>query len=118
MPSPCPECGFDARTVSPADAAVALRSFPRRYHALLALPADNEVEDPVRRPGAGGWSAVAHAWWAALSCDAITEALHQVLVHDHPDISAPSVDPAAAPAVDEPNTEVLDRLTRAATGLA
>src|SRR5581483_2701076 len=87
--SPCPECGFDARSVIPADAAVALRSFPRRYRSLLTVPAEDEVEDPLRRPGPDGWSAIAHAWWAALAFDAITEALHQVIVRDHPDISAP-----------------------------
>ena len=116
--SSCPVCGFDPRSVSPADAAVALRSFSRRYRSLLTVPAENEAEDPVRRPGPDGWSAVAHAWWAALSFDAISEALHQVLVHDRPDISVPSVDPGSAPTVDESNAAVLDRLTRAATGLA
>src|SRR5436305_3888186 len=114
----CPECGFDDHSLSPADAAVALRSFPRRYRTLLSLPADNEHKDPVRRAGADGWSAIAHGWWAALAFDAVTEALHQVLVHDHPDVSAPGLKPASPPPVDEPNEAVLDRLTRAAEGLA
>jgi hypothetical protein len=118
MTSPCPDCGFDAASVSPADAAVALRSFPRRYRSLLAIASEDEVDDPLRRPGPSGWSAVAHAWWAALSFDAIAEALHQVLVHDRPDISAPDIEPGSPPSVDEPNAAVLDRLTRAATGLA
>jgi hypothetical protein len=117
MPSPCPECGFDDHAVSPADAAVALRSFPRRYRTLFAVPAEDKGEDPVRRPGAGGWSALSHAAWAALAFDAVAEALHQVLVHDHPDISVPSVDPAP-PAVDQPPAAVLDRLARAAEMLA
>ncbi len=117
MTTPCPECGFDG-SVSPSDAAVALRSFPRRYRAVLTLPDDNEAFDPLRRPGADGWSAVAHAWWAALAFDAATEALHQVLIHDHPDVSEPAIMPASPPPVDDPNDAVLDRLTRAAEGLA
>ena len=118
MSSPCPDCGFDAGSVSPSDAAVALRSYPRRYRSLLTLPDENEAFDPLRRAGADGWSAVAHAWWAALSFDAVTEALHQVLIHDHPDVSEPPITPASPPPVDEPNDAVLDRLTRAADGLA
>jgi hypothetical protein len=118
MTSPCPECGFDGHSVSPADAAVALRSFPRRFRSLLTIPSENEVEDPVRRPGADGWSAVAHAWWATVAFDAVNEALHQVLVRDHPDVSVPDVDPGSPPPVDEPNTAVLDRLGWSAQALA
>ncbi|MDQ1397175.1 MAG: hypothetical protein QOG64_2434 [Acidimicrobiaceae bacterium] len=117
MPSPCPDCGFDDHAVSPADAAVALRSFPRRYRSLFAVPAEDMGEDPVRRAGTTGWSALAHATWAGLSFDAVAEALHQVLVHDHPDISVPSLDPPAPP-VDQPTAAVLDRLARAAEMLA
>ena len=121
MSDPCPVCGFEGRTVSPADAAVALRSYPRRYRALLTQPMEDEgdrPDDPARRPGSSGWSAVAHAHWAAMAFDAVSEALHQVLIHDHPDVSAPTVDPPDPPPVDEPTPVGLDRLTVAAESLA
>src|SRR5437764_7788867 len=113
MTAPCPVCGFDARSVSPADAAVALRSFPRRYGSLLTQPMEDEGDRPddvVRRPGPSGWSAVAHAHWAGMAFDAVGEALHQVLIHDGPDVSVPAVEPPAPPPVDESTPDVLHRL--------
>ena len=41
----CPECGLDYDTVSPEDAAVAVRSFPRRYREAMA----GIDEDVLRR---------------------------------------------------------------------
>jgi hypothetical protein len=52
----CPECGLDYDTVSRADSAVAVRSFPRRFREALA-----EVDDPAllrRRPAPDVWSAL------------------------------------------------------------
>jgi hypothetical protein len=113
-------CGFDGSTVSPADAAVALRSYLRRYRSVVARPKDQEFDagDPALRPGASGWSAAAHALWATMGINAATEALHQVLVHDNPDISVPSLDPASPPPVDEDTEAILDRLSLAAESLA
>jgi hypothetical protein len=52
------------RSLSPADAAVAVRSFPRRFRAVLARPADEEERwDPdeiARRVGPDGSSAADH----------------------------------------------------------
>src|SRR4051812_45239760 len=109
MATPCPVCGFDDRTVSLADAAVALRSYPRRYRTVLARPKDQgfDADDPALRPGADGWSAAAHARWATRGFNAVGEALHQVLVHDHPDISVPSIEPPQPPDVDEDTVAVL-----------
>ena len=120
MSAPCPVCGFDGNTVSPADAAVALRSYLRRYKSVLARPKDQELDadDPALRPGDDGWSATAHALWATIGINAVNEALHQVFIHDHPDISVPSIDPAAPPPVDEDTVAILDRLSLAAEGLA
>jgi len=46
---------FDTSKVSPSDAAVTLRSFPRRFRAVLTLPEDEQRPDDVvhRRPTAG-----------------------------------------------------------------
>jgi hypothetical protein len=39
----CPTCGFDPTALVPSDAAVAARSFPRRYRAALEPVDDEEV---------------------------------------------------------------------------
>src|SRR5256885_142545 len=50
---------FTAVDVSPSDAVVALRSFPRRYAEVLARPDDDDLpDDPAkRRPTPDQWSA-------------------------------------------------------------
>ena len=56
----CAKCGFDARTVSPADAIAAIRSFPRRYRrALQEALLDLDYGDRIiaTRPS-GMWSAL------------------------------------------------------------
>jgi hypothetical protein len=67
----CPECGIDYDTISPADAAVAVRGFPRRFAEQLHR---SEGDDAAlrRRPEPTVWSALeytAHvrdgfAWFA------------------------------------------------------
>ena len=49
----CEECGFEYASVSPADAAVALRSFGRRYRAPLTRFLDGE--DGETAPAGGGF---------------------------------------------------------------
>jgi hypothetical protein len=56
----CAACGFDPDDLRPADMAVAIRSFGRRYRAPFtrALPGE-DLDDVVRRsPGEGVWSAI------------------------------------------------------------
>jgi hypothetical protein len=53
----CTSCGFNPGSVSPSDAVVALRSFPRRYGALVAS-IDPDERDRLLR--AGSPSAVDH----------------------------------------------------------
>jgi len=74
----CAACGFHADTVTPSDAAVALRSYPRRFRAVLVRPDDEEGADVVRRPASDGWSALDHAAHAARSIEAATEALRKI----------------------------------------
>jgi len=74
---PCPQCGFDPPTVSPSDAAVALRSLPRRYRELV----DPDDPDPnIDVEARAATSAI-----AALGHD-----LEQVLVLDRPTLGPPS----------------------------
>lgn len=59
----CAECGFDPADLRPADTAVAVRSFARRYRVPLTrgLP-DEDLEEIVRwRPAPDVWSALEYA---------------------------------------------------------
>jgi hypothetical protein len=107
MPS-CPECGFEAATVSPGDAVVALRSYPRRYREV-AGPRPDEGDDTGRRR----WEAVmTEAGQAAGAIAALTEALRRVLIGDHPALDTPAAAPAGDPAT------ALDRLDAATAAAA
>ena len=116
MGTPCPLCGFDSRSVKPGDAAVALRSFPRRFRGLLVRPEEDEVEDPVRRAGSSGWSALAHAAYASDGIRAADEALRAAIIHDHPAVELPDLDPAVVTATGTVGAtlERLDAATKAA----
>lgn len=62
--------------MTPADASVALRSYPRRFRAVLVrLDDDDRADEVVRRPASDGWSALDHAAHAAVSFAAVAEAL-------------------------------------------
>ena len=52
--------GLDVSNLSPGDAAAALRSFPRRFSAALAL-VDEDDDSVLHRPGPDGMSAFEHA---------------------------------------------------------
>lgn len=112
----CPECGFDPSTVSPSDAAVAARSFPRRFRALLVRPDDEDPAIVHRRPAGGGPSAAGHALAAAAGMAAAAGALGRVLTADDPTVD---LDPGPPPAAGEPALDVvLDRVAVAAGVLA
>ncbi len=94
----CPTCGLDPATVSPTDAVVALRSYPRRYRALLVRPDDEEGADVVtRRPAADRWSALEHAAYVAQVFEAVADAIGALLVHDDPQVAVDPGAPRAAP---------------------
>lgn len=114
----CPECGFDPPTVSPSDAAVAARSFPRRYRALLVRPDDDDPEIVHRRPG-GEPSAAEHAAAGASGMAAAAEALRSIRTSDDAvvDLDEPSATPAASGG-STPLDTILDRLAAAAGALA
>jgi hypothetical protein len=120
MPDACPECGFDGRALSPADTAVALRSYPRRYRALLIPPDDDDhpTADPARRPGRSGWSAADHGAWAATAIAAVTAQLRNVLVRDRPAVEPPAIDPPRPPEATPAPAVVVDRLRAASDELA
>lgn len=114
---PCAGCGFDPSRVSPSDAAVAARSYPRRFRALLVRPDDEDPDVVHRLPPSGGPSAAGHALAAAAGLDAAATALARVRAADDP-----AVDPEPAPTAEAgagvPLEAVLERVAGAAGALA
>ncbi len=94
----CPECGLDYDTVSPGDALVAVRSFPRRYRALLTVLDPEEDGESVlrRRPAPGTWSAVEYTAHVADVLDELAAAIRRIVVVDHPTIHTADADQRAA----------------------
>lgn len=82
----CPDCGFVDSSVTPADAAVALRSYPRRFKAVLAAVDEDDIEHLLRR-APDGWSALDHAAHAAAAFTAVGEALRLTAIEDSPVIA-------------------------------
>jgi hypothetical protein len=114
---------FDTSRVSPSDAATALRSFPRRFAAILRPPDDADegrLDDVVhRRPADGGLSALEHAAWTATGIAQVAEAFRRVAIEDDPPIELPPID--VSPPVaggSEPLDTVLARLAAASDQMA
>jgi hypothetical protein len=87
----CPTCGYDTAGLTPPDAAVAVRSFPRRLRELLVAAEDDE-EGRSTRPGPDGWSAADHAAAAAAGLNQVAALLRQVSVSDDPVLQPPAPD--------------------------
>jgi hypothetical protein len=66
---PCPECGFDSRTVTGADVAESLRRNASAWPAVLA------TEHAAKRPRADKWSPVEYACHVRDVCRVYTERL-------------------------------------------
>ncbi len=112
---------FDTSKVSPSDAAVTLRSFPRRFRAVLTLPEDEQRPDDVvhRRPGAGGLSAVEHAAWTTSAIERVESEFRRVVREKDPVLDLPPVDVGPpVPGGEDPTDAVLARLETAAESLA
>lgn len=112
-PAPCAGCGFDARSVAPGDAAVALRSYPRRFRVLLTGLDEKDEVLSLERPAPDAWSAAEHAASAAAVFARATEALGRVTTTEAPAVSLDAGEPRAM-SVDD----VVGALTTAAEGLA
>ena len=110
----CSQCGFDDSSVTPADAAVALRSYPRRYRAVLVRPDDEDGAEVVLRPAEDGWSALDHAAHAATSLRTAAEALRLASIEEAPLVAlAPERKEAAGP-VDDVLADLADAAEAAA----
>lgn len=125
MSTPDPRPGLDLSRLSPGDAVVALRSYPRRYRALLTTFGDDErPDDLLNRPGIDGCSALVHAEGVAEALAVLAAALRSIVRDHRPVLAADAVDVLGAGAPLGDRTEhrdadaVLDRLSREAMALA
>lgn len=121
--SVCPGCGLDSDTVSPRDAVAAVRSFPRRYRALLVRGPgqDDEPGELIRRrPDASTWSALEYTAHVADVLDHLGPAVRRVVVEDGPTITLFDNEARAAQQAynDQDRAEVLGWLELACADLA
>ncbi len=75
--------------MSPQDAVVAVRSFPRRYRALVAAPGSADGPDAVfrRRPDPSTWSALEYTAHVADRLDHLGPAILRITRENHPSIA-------------------------------
>ncbi|MCU0311219.1 MAG: hypothetical protein MUE36_09770 [Acidimicrobiales bacterium] len=113
---------YDLSSLPPADAVVALRSFPRRYRsALRPLDDDESVDELAQRLGPDGQSAVELVVDAVRTWALQREALHQIRLAATPLLHAAVVDPAHRTwdaSVHESLADALDQVDDHASELA
>ena len=75
--------------MSPQDAVVAVRSFPRRYRGLLVTPGSADPPDAVfrRRPDPSTWSALEYTAHVADRVDHLGPAIRRITFENRPAIS-------------------------------
>ena len=120
------EPGLDMSRVSPADAAVTVRSLPRRFLGVFASappPDDPGGDDLVRRVGPDGHAALDHLALVTRGLVLVDHALGQVMVQDSPHLHAAVTDPGARDYVpvgghDPTAADLLDELGTVAESLA
>jgi hypothetical protein len=93
----CPECGLDYDTISPDDAKVAIRSYPRRYREVLGQIDDPAREEMLRRrPSADVWSALEYTAHVADALDDMAGVFTRMINEDTPSLSGWDPDERAA----------------------
>lgn len=93
----CPDCGFDPTTMTPRDAVVRLRSFPRLWRSGLAMHLDDPDPEAVLagRSAPGAWTALEHAGHVRDVLHALDIRLQRVLREDEPVLPETHVTPPA-----------------------
>jgi len=113
---------IDLSKLSPNDAVVALRSYPRRFRSALAPISDDEgIEELAQQAGPEGESAVEATADVVRTWTVLREALRQIQVADTPVVHAAVVDASQRhweSPVRETVAEVLAQLDDAAAELA
>lgn len=103
--SDCPVCGFQPSTVSPSDAVVALRSYPRRFRSTLLRFAEEDTDLLRRRPSPAAWTALEHAGHVRDVMHSIDLRMQRVLREDNPTLpEIPEIPPGG---VNEQGPEVV-----------
>ncbi len=98
---------IDLSRLAPSDAVTALRSYPRRYRALLRPLDDDAVDELAHRVGPDGRSSIEILSDVTRTLVVLGEALHQITVNPTPVLHAAVVDPAERQ-WDTPPPEELD----------
>ncbi|MFI5040758.1 MAG: DinB family protein [Acidimicrobiales bacterium] len=95
-PERCAECGFDAATVTPANAEDTVRALGARYRAPLTrfLPGEDSDDLLRRRPAPDVWSALEYAAHVRDLIAMWGHTLHRALAEEQPDL--PRLDPDIA----------------------
>jgi hypothetical protein len=106
--------------LSPADAVVALRSFPRRFREVLALRG-GETESALHRNGPDGRSALEHVDLAGRDLAVLGDAVARALTEDRPTLHPAVADAGARAYAVDPGvdaTAALDLVSSEAGALA
>ena len=113
-------CGLDLDTINPPDAVAALRSFPRRYRAVLTGFEDDEDPEALlrRRPDPSTWSALEYAAHVRDVFRLFDDRIRQALSSDGVEVADWDHEAAAAGYGGEEPSRVLDALVEAAERLA
>ena len=90
----CPQCGLDYDTISKADAAVAARSYPRRFAEQLHR-ADGDAGVLRRRPQPDVWSALEYTAHVRDMFALMADTLTRMVRETNPSISFPNPDEVA-----------------------
>lgn len=116
----CPGCGLDYDTVAPGDALAAVRSFPRRYRALLISLGPDDDAVIRQRPEPGTWSPLEYTAHVADTTEAFAPAIRRMMAEDHPTISFFDSDERVVTEAynEQARDDVLGRLDRACADLA
>lgn len=85
---------LDLTKLSPGDAQVALRSYPRRFRALFASMEGEDIDEIAHRVGPDGTSAIALASDLTRTWTVLRDGLHRIATSDTPVLHAAVVDPA------------------------
>lgn len=124
MPSAhvCPGCGLDYGAISPADAKVAIRSYPRRFRSALAASMEDQAEEGLirRRPDSKTWSALEYTAHVADRYDLLSEVVGRMFEEESPAITWwDSDERALAERYEKQDPQAaLNHLERASTALA
>jgi len=115
----CAGCGFRPDRVTPADAAVSLRSFPSRWRSALAVHLDDPDPEGILagRTAPGEWTPLEHAGHVRDVLHALDIRLQRLLREDEPVLPETHVTPPAG-ANDQGVAVVLAALSVSADQLA